>query len=114
MKISEIFCILIILLFQSACLQRKLVNVDSEKISKADFVELTLKSGEIYVLTETSVHPQYLEGKHRDKLIKIYTEQIASVEVVNHDYRKALLYYTTGSVVMLLIALWLVRQVPTN
>ncbi len=102
----NIRCLLvIIMLCNTACMKHIAVAPGSGRIAESDFVEVTLKSGETYILKDAKAYSDYLEGKHRDKIVQIRFEQIATVEVVAIDYGKVLTYYLIGSAVTVVFAL---------
>ena len=88
--------LIMIILFDTACLKRVAVDPGSERIAQADFVEVITNSGEKIVLKNVKLYEDFMEGEHRREIIRINFDEIQSVEVVNRDYRKVLTYYLIG------------------
>lgn len=100
-KIS--YLLILIVLSNTACVKRVVVEPKSPKLQKSDFIEVQLKSGEKFVLKNVKVYEEYLEGEHRNEVIQIDYSDIQAVETVNRDYRKVLTYYMIGFSIAVLV-----------
>jgi len=113
MSISKISYVLIgIILCNSACLKRVVVEPGSERIPNSDFVEVTLNSGEEIVLRNVVLGAGFMQGEHRGKIVQIHYDDINKVEVINRDYRKVFTYYLIGGAIALTVVSYLIHHLP--